>query len=180
MDEKNLLADASRLRFRLVCDPDTKGDGKIHIGCWNEVINGPLSVYDLGWEVPATDLPRGDIRFIVKGDALYRLTENAGSSPEVNTVGIELSCFKVDSQGQRLRDEGSKRWHLLLRVHPSSKLLQVEAAVRLPLRCTGCDGGVAEEVHQCKVCVNTLLCEACWTDQTLGHCVGHHFSMFQL
>ncbi|KAI1421249.1 hypothetical protein F5Y12DRAFT_38789 [Xylaria sp. FL1777] len=110
----------TRLRtyFSLVCDPNhSKRDqpdgygerGLIRIDSPKKVLNGPLSVYDLGWEIPAEELPIGPIRFHIDSRALTRLADlddeadllklpppKSEDEPEHDrrSVTIGLSCCK--------------------------------------------------------------------------------------
>ncbi|KAI0454747.1 hypothetical protein F5B21DRAFT_503993 [Xylaria acuta] len=129
-------------KFALVCDPTyfvgrrqgidgLRSPPPIRIGCAEEVANGPLSTYDLGWDVLASDLPKGRVKFAVHGSDLGRLAEDPGC-PQVaaqKQITMLLSCCCVDLYGQEVEDHpNNKTWELVLQTDPASKLLVVNSA----------------------------------------------------
>ncbi|KAI0385651.1 hypothetical protein F5Y04DRAFT_154080 [Hypomontagnella monticulosa] len=133
-----------KLKFALVCDPTymaTRGpcdedapSEAIHIGCTDEVLSGPLATYDLGWDVLASELPPGDIKFGVHGADIDRLLENP-ECPDMasrDQIIILLSCSSVDQSGEEVSDHPcNKLWRLILQTDPASKFLVVDSAEEL-------------------------------------------------
>lgn len=127
-------------KFALVCDPAYMSNrGKrtantafppIPIGLPHEVLSGPLSTYDLGWDVLAAELPPGNIKFSIHGQDIDRLCGNS-DCPEVarqDQITIWLSCRKMDKGREMLDHPSNKTWKLLLQTDPASKLLVIDSA----------------------------------------------------
>ncbi|KAJ8129064.1 hypothetical protein O1611_g4570 [Lasiodiplodia mahajangana] len=148
---RHRLLDPGRVIFRLVCDPSndkrpdalrykTKGKTRcfrpIRIGSPHRVLNGPLSVYDLGFEVDGREVPPGRIMFVLFSRQANRLA----TSERTPVVKNELLPNQIDDQSNKLKNALDKRWELTLVTDPASKLLTVD--------CDGCyDNNPAEAPH---------------------------------
>lgn len=101
----------------------------IQIGTADEVNNGPLSTYDLGWDVSGEDLPQGYVEMSIYGPDIDALT-----CPECTSIGPKeqitmfLRCHKTAVSGVEVSDPANKTWKLVLRTDPASKLLVVDLA----------------------------------------------------
>lgn len=115
----------------------TKGKARsfrlIRVGLPHRVLNGPLSVYDLGFEVK--EVPPGRIMFVAFGRQAYRLatsertpvvknesTPGLGATVSImasmaiirESFKLGLSCYQIDDQSNKLKHPLDKRWELTL------------------------------------------------------------------
>ncbi|KAI0873614.1 hypothetical protein GGS24DRAFT_383169 [Hypoxylon argillaceum] len=113
----------------------------VRIGAPSEVLNGPLSPYDLDFFMEASDLPCGDlIRFHLSGNNIERLATREGciELAEERSFPILLSCLAIDKKGRQMVDENDRKWILTLAIDPPTRLLVVTEAKPVPVWCDVC------------------------------------------
>lgn len=180
-------------RFTLVCDPNPEPDPEdpymprqINIGHEDEVLIGPPSTYDLGWEIDAAELPPRKICFSMEGDDLSRLAaasqDGGGGSasqglearrPEAT---IWLSCSQLNWTREKKYHRLNKKWKLTLCTDPYSKYLSVTRSVRLPANCGQCLSEIHHKGMSCQVCPDFGLCWACYEQDDFSHDESHDFT----
>ncbi|KAI0416114.1 hypothetical protein F5X98DRAFT_388384 [Xylaria grammica] len=148
---------ASRwLKFFLVCDPDyvvhsVNADGdrslpsRIRIEPNGESIDGGAVPYDLGLTIRPWDLPEGTVRFLIKDSLICHQRSNA-------PVQLQLKCFRVTPTGAATKELKDKRYSILLKTDPVSKLLKVIEVKEQPLWCSRCKAELLEVDIDCLIC----------------------------
>ncbi|CAJ2503096.1 Uu.00g104900.m01.CDS01 [Anthostomella pinea] len=155
-----------KLVLNMVCDPLWVADVSdshpfIEIGRAEEVIGGPISTYDLAFEVSTRDLPRGPVYFTVDH------TKVRDDGP----VSLQLECYTHLKRGAYLPNDVDRKWTIPLRTDRATKLLQVGKAVQLPIWCKRCSKKIGKHARVCQDCDRYSVCTACYvkisTDWTL-------------
>ncbi|RWA13007.1 hypothetical protein EKO27_g2127 [Xylaria grammica] len=144
------------LKFFLVCDPDyvahsVNADGdrslpsRIRIEPNGESIDGGAVPYDLGLTIRPWDLPEGTVRFLIKDSLIHHQGSNA-------PVQLQLKCFRVTPTGAATKELKDKRYSILLKTDPVSKLLKVIEVKEQPLWCSRCKAELLEIDIDCLIC----------------------------
>lgn len=188
--------EGGQVRFKFVCDPTygppiyrrrdfdltavarrDRGDpyyNPIQIGTPEQVLNGPASTYDLGWELEDKLLPSGHLSFWISGDAIKRLAldEEDPKSGGEPAIPLTFTCCGLNPSGSgHRRDPLDKRWSLLLKTDPATGLLIIEEVRQLPVWCTSCNMLLEKLVFECSSCLSNV-CEDC-TLTNASHTRGH-------
>lgn len=168
------------LKFNLVCDPKYQQHRRgarfppILINPPQKCLTGKHSTYDLGWTVPAEDLPpQSEVCFSVSGAAVNRLVldetaeetadrakDEEDRAPTKPSIPLTVSCFKV-RQGRPVRDTRNRKWRLQLCTDPATGCLYIRHMQRIAFYCNNCKKEITAFVRACKVCRFFSLCLSC-------------------
>lgn len=188
-------------RFSLVCDPNYLAGDHVDIGQsfrigWDEdVLNGPLSVYDLGFVMSVDSLPRGILRFRLHGRSMSLLTRdgsngdgggseptpfgarNSTNSSENNLPQLSrqkqipflLSCCRVTKRGgPAIYHPLNTIWRMTLETDPASNLLVIgNDVLELAAYCSCCHEEIETGYWVCQECQKSALCPACHQAQVV-------------
>ncbi|KAI0529847.1 hypothetical protein GGR58DRAFT_495482 [Xylaria digitata] len=124
------------LKFFLVCGPNyiTRGpnsnedQSQIRIAPYGGPIGASPVPYDLGWTIEPQNLPEGTIRFSIEVGRIGDLELNM-------PVQLKLKCYRVSLMGVATKEPNDKRYEIMLKTDPISKLLQVAEVKEYPLWC---------------------------------------------
>lgn len=187
----------SRLRFRLVCDPEYHKNGRLghregHSAGSKTIrrsgekersnitklqpatgttqnfqrirIEQPglnlrnRTVYDMDFEVDASELPTGLVRFRVR--SVGRLT-TPGRLRGETSLWIEIRCCKVGHSHRDTEHLLNKRWQVELQTDIASKLAVIGERRLIPIRCIRCGMDIISRAYLCQICTNFGTCANC-------------------
>lgn len=173
-----------KLRLALVCDPKyleqtAKEAGgastfpPIRIARPKDVIIGPHWTYDLGWTIPAEDLPDGNVLVTISGSFIDSFAAGAAGDKYAAAEGLDfvLSCSKVGRNGIRVRDDLDKKWHLSFRTDATSGFIAVRLIRKLPFWCSICRQEIRGIAMVCADCDKYSVCLLCHMRKP--HMKGH-------
>lgn len=149
------------------------------------VLNGPLSTYDMGWGLMATDLPPGQIGIFVGGQDLVKLTSRRRAAQDQlagqERLKFRLGCFQYDARGRPICGRLDRSWKVTLETDPASKLPIVKDDPKpLPVWCSVCRSEFAGErgegiAYQCEQCPEFSACWSCYDKADFQHDEDHAF-----
>lgn len=175
-------ASSRRLRFEFVADPNYQTDRNrrqlsdlpdIQINPPRKMrTDHPVSVYDMGCQLHAGDLPSGKVRFALSGRRFALFSEGLIDEAIVtgdNSLPIILKCFNISRSSEPVKSAADRKFVLWIRADPATRhpiIAQEEdfKKFELPFWCSYCNEeieGNAEENfgRTCKECRFSL----CWT-----------------
>lgn len=128
---------------------------------------GAIYVYDLGMRVALSKMPPGFIRLMLDGSHIERLvSDRAEDSLGDEPIPMTFTCASVDGNGAPRPNRSDKRWAILMRTDPGSKLLILEEVRELPVWCTECEDELVPEAHICQHCDAIVACRQCFQGMT--------------
>lgn len=124
-------------RFSLICDPRYSPRrqkkrlifpplqiNKQQSSRAGRIPRGTVYLYDLDWDIDASELPEGRVRFFLGGIHMQLLVRNKNySSVTGRPISVTFSCVAVDRVGVPRRSPRDEHWAMQLRTDPGSKLL---------------------------------------------------------
>lgn len=173
--------------FRLICDPqygDERGGTPIEVGKAGQVLNGPICPYDLDFELEAIQLPPGRLQFTIEGRDADTLASGRRSIQR-DAIILWLCCRAVHGDGRERPHINDRRWKLVIRTDPATKLLQVDEKEEFFARCQNprCLGDFqtmsCARAERCTTCTGLYLCQHCHDKigelRVFGHEEHHNF-----
>lgn len=158
----------TRVKIQLICDPQYIGAGSggewppLRVGAPEQVLNGPLSTYDLSWYIRGEDLPYGPVRFSLRSRCLQQLAECPDDGGTAGgPIPLFFTCYKVNDSGQETKSRRDRRWLLRLRTDPATRLLKIEEVQSVPAWCGNCLDELKGTVYGCESCTDLKLCRRC-------------------
>lgn len=157
------------LEFSLVCDPNYRTRVKsrpwlpIQIGLAEDVLNGPLSTYDLDWAVALSELPPNEVKMTISSSTLERLARNQNklaseSNDPREGIRFVFGVQQVNAEGGPTRHHMDKKWSLELNTAPGSNLLTIDEICKIPYWCANCHDELVAQAYVCGSCQVTR----CW------------------
>lgn len=150
-----------------------------------KIRNGPLATYDLDFEVAASQLPNGMIRFRMEGTTATRLASRESEQQEETTEAkMQLRCTKINTRHQEVYHPKNRRWLLTVKTDAASKLLVVDTREEVPSNCDGCEAQIQDDIEMCEDCGYSY-CPNCYEDILSDlasniHPAGHKFKNISL
>lgn len=174
-------------RFSLICDPKYSPENrkprlvfpplrinKQQSSRAGQAPRGTIYLYDLDWNVHASELPQGQVRFSPGGLHIRHLISNKKyRSVAGKSIPLTLSCVAVDRAGVPRRSPRDKHWAMQLRTDPGSKLLVLDELRQLPVWCDGCEQRLEGPVHICDHCDRMNFCPECYGNLSQEQRHGH-------
>lgn len=165
------------VRFELVADPmyhttgaDWKALSDIKINPPRKLqgVDFPITPYEIGCQITATDIPLGAVRFSLGGRRWEALLDGRIEDAIINeSVPIILKCFKINQRGEVKKDPQDKKFLLWIVPDPASRLPIVSQEEDfkkkiLPVWCSDCRDEI--EGQTARVC-QTASCKfsLCWS-----------------
>lgn len=155
-------------RFRPVCDPiyhierqpwqlgETAELPDIEIEPPRGVANDhAFTPYDLGCELHASELPTGKVRFTLSGESMRHLVEGRIDAAIVDdSFPIVLGCFRIDSEGEMMKDTADRKFLLNIIPDPASRFPIVAneqdlMTLAVPFWCSLCDKEIVMQGARC-------------------------------
>ncbi|KAF3025730.1 hypothetical protein E8E14_014331 [Neopestalotiopsis sp. 37M] len=88
-----------------------------------------LGPYDMSFMIDASEVPRGKIRWQVEKEGLPSLGPDGNPPRRVPmdaSIVMRLHCYRINEDGQRMKDGKNRSWELTITSDPGSHLLIVE------------------------------------------------------
>lgn len=105
------------------------------------------------------------------------LAKNANCLAQARTLVLELTAYRVDKAGRRMRNALDKRWLLRQETDGATKHVIVEDSVEVPAWCQICRRVTKGDVYQCLTCLDSHACARCFNDRPgqWSHNPAHRF-----
>lgn len=169
----------SKTRFSFLCAPSfDQSAASIMVDHRSQEERGTLTTYDLSWTVKASELPRGAFTLTLSGADHELLTTRGDDGLDDDfrdrPICLILTC-RASGQGHLQRSARNRRWRLVIRTHPGSKLLIIDEAEEMPVWCAACSVELRYSYRACRQCDRFGVCEDCFWGEGMEHDEDHEF-----
>lgn len=121
------------------------------------------SVYDMDFEVDASELPCGLVRF--RAQSVSRLTTPGGLA-DTTSLWIEIRCCLLAKNKSEADHPLNKRWQMELQTDFATKLAVIGERRLIPITCEWCETDIVGAAYVCQKCINCGCCAQCGEEKT--------------